>query len=349
VSQAVKQQTSTSLRQAAAAKGILYGAAARQMNLITDATLNASYIRECGILVPEWELKWDAVQPEPNRYDFSRADWLLNFAQSHQMQFRGHTLVWNQALPAWFRETVNSKNAEQALTRLITTVVGRYAGKIHSWDVVNEAVEPREGRSDGLRQTPWLELLGPEHIELAYRIAAAADPKALLVYNDDSMGYDTPFNDAKRTAVLKFLERLKAKNVPIHALGLESHLGWDALPTENFNPQKLRRFLSDVSSLGLKILITELDVIDRDLPFEIAKRDQTIADIYRDYLAVVLDEPAVIAVLNWGLSDRATWLSQYAARRDGAPARPLPLDLDCQPKLAWHSMIRAFEQAPARR
>ena len=339
---------SRTLRQQAAAKGILYGAAARQLNLATDPTLAASYARECGVMVPEWELKWDAVHPEPKRYDFTKTDWMLNFAQSHSMQFRGHTLVWNQALPAWFRETVNSSNAEQVLSEHIATVVGRYAGKIHSWDVVNEAVEPREGRSDGLRQTPWLELLGPDHIELAFRLAAAADPHALLVYNDDSMGYDIPFNDDKRAAVLKLLERLKAKNVPIHALGLESHLGLDTLPQQHFNPQKLRQFLAEVAGLGLKIMVTELDVIDRDLPFDLESRDQIVASAYQDYLAVILDEPAVIAVVNWGLSDRVTWISNYAARSDGAPPRPLPLDIDCQRKLAWTAMIKQFEQAPDR-
>lgn len=339
---------SRSLRQQAAAKGILYGAAARQINLATDPTLAASYGRECSLLVPEWELKWDAVHPEPQRYDFAKSDWLLSFSQSHSMQFRGHTLVWNQALPVWVGETVTQANAEQVLSDHIATVVGRYAGKMHSWDVVNEAVEPQEGRSDGLRQTPWLALLGVDYIELAFRLAAAADPNALLVYNDDSMSYDMPFNDDKRVAVLKLLERLKAKNVPIHALGLESHLGFENSPDQNFNPQKLRQFLADVASLGLKIMVTELDVTDRELPFELARRDQKVADIYRDYLAAILDEPAVVSIVTWGLSDRVTWLSDYAARLDGAPVRSLPLDIDCQQKPAWTAMVEQFDQAPAR-
>ena len=95
-------------------------------------------------------------------------------------------------------------------------------------------------------------------------------------------------------------------------------------------------------------MVTELDVIDRDLPFELASRDQIVADIYQDYLSVILDEPAVITVVNWGLSDRVTWISNYAARSDGAPPRPLPLDIDCQRKLAWTAMIKQFEQAPDR-
>jgi Beta-1,4-xylanase len=115
-----------------------------------------------------------------------------------------------------------------------------------------------------------------------------------------------------------------------------------------FNPTKLRTFLSDVASLDLKILLTELDVNDKRLPADILVRDQIAARAYSDYLDVALDEPAVISVQTWGLSDRYTWLTQFAARDDGLPVRPLPLDENLERKLAWQAIAAAFDQAPVR-
>jgi endo-1,4-beta-xylanase len=227
----------------------------------------------------------------------------------------------------------------------ITKVAGHYAGRIHSWDVVNEAVFPKHGRSDGLRNTPWLEFLGPNYIDIAFRAAVAADPQALLVYNDYGMEYDTPKDEAKRTAVLKLLERLRSQGTPVQALGIQAHL-WGG--ETRFNPRKLKAFLAEVAGLGLKILITELDVTDKHLPSDINLRDRLVAEIYQDYLSVVLDEPAVIAVITWGLSDRYTWLSQQQPRQDGQPVRPLPLDAQMRRKQAWKAIARAFDQAPAR-
>jgi endo-1,4-beta-xylanase len=333
------------LRQRAAAKGVIYGAAGGMERLSSDYAFANCFAQECGILVPEGELKWAAVRPTPNKFDFTYSDWLAKFTRTHNMLFRGHTLVWHEALPPWFKGTVNRQNAEKFLVEHITTVTKRYAGQMHSWDVVNEAIEPKDKRADGLKNTPWLQFLGSDYIELAFRVAAQADPKALLVYNDTALEYDTSRDEARRTAVLKLLERLKSRGTPIHALGIQSHL-WSH--ETRFNPKKLRKFLAEVASLGLKILITELDVVDQELPTDIVVRDRIVAATYEDYLSVVLDEPAVIAVLTWGLSDRYTWLSEAQPRRDGARVRPLPLDANFKRKLAWNAIARAFDNAPQR-
>jgi endo-1,4-beta-xylanase len=261
------------------------------------------------------------------------------------MLYRGHTLGWHEALPEWFEEVVNRRNAEKFLVEHITTVTKHYAGQMHSWDVVNEAIETRDKRSDGLKNTPWLKFLGPDYIELAFRVAAQADPKALLVYNDTALEYNTPRDEARRNAVLKLLERLKSRGTPIHGFGIQSHLyGHET----RFNPKKLRKFLADVASLDLKILVTELDVRDQNLPKDLKIRDRIVAAAYEDYLSVVLDEKAVIAVLNWGLSDSHTWLAQYAPRSDGLAIRALPFDSNLKPKLAWNAIARAFDQASKR-
>lgn len=334
-----------SLRDRAAAKGLIYGAAFPHVALSSDRAFAAAFAQECAILVPESILKWKALRPEPNRFDFAAGDLMAKFARNHGLLFRGHTLVWHEALPQWFQESVNSQNVRRILLEHIKTVVGHYAGKIHSWDVVNEAVLPKDGRPDGLRNTPWLQLLGPDYIEIAFRAAAEADPQALLVYNDHWLDYDTNEGNTRRTAVLKLLERLKAKGTPIHALGIQAHLLRDK---PYFNPAKLRSFLRDVASLDLKILITEMDVTDKKLPVDVTLRDHLVAAAYEDYLSVVLEEPAVIAVLTWGLSDRYTWLSQDEPRSDKAPVRPLPLDAQFRRKLAWNAIARAFDQAPMR-
>ncbi|GAB1543045.1 hypothetical protein NUACC21_57190 [Scytonema sp. NUACC21] len=333
------------LKQRAAAKGIIYGAAVEPEFFQSNTGFQASFVRDCGMIVPENALKWHELRPAPDKFNFARADWLAEFARTHGMLFRGHTLVWNHALPGWFKEFVNRQNAEKILIEHITAVCKHYAGRMHSWDVVNEAIEPEVGRSDGLQNSPWLDFLGSDYIELAFQVAAEADPKAMLVYNDAGLEYDIPKHAAKRIATLKLLERLKKRGVPIHGLGIQSHL---MAHESAFNPKKLRAFLSDVASLGLKILVTELDVIDKQLPADPTVRDRMVASKYEDYLSVVLDEKAVIAVLTWGLSDRYTWLSSFNPRSDGQPVRPLPLDSNLKRKLAWNAMARAFDQAPKR-
>jgi len=335
----------TPLRDRAAAKGLVYGAASSHIRLSSDKIFAAHFAQECAILVPEWELKWGTLRPSPDRFNFEPGDWLVKFARQHNMLFRGHTLVWHKNLPQWFADKVDSRNAEQMLRQHIETVVRHYAGKVHSWDVVNEAVWPQDGRSDGLRQWPWLQFLGPDYIDIAFRTAAEADPKALLVYNDYGLDYDTWKDEAKRVSVLKLLERLKSRGTPVHAFGMQAHLRADET---RFNAKKLKSFLHNIAELDLKILITELDVTDKKLPKDINIRDRLVAGMYEDYLSTVLDEPAVIAVLTWGLSDKYTWLTKEKPRKDRAPVRTLPLDARLSRKLAWNAIARAFDRAPKR-
>ncbi len=336
------------LKERAAAIGLIYGAAIRHDHLAKDAQLASSVIQECGILVPEWGLKWSTpdkpLRPSPDSFDFRAADQSLEFALANGLLFRGHTLVWHESLPDWFSKIVNRQNAREFLAQHIQTVVGRYAG-IHSWDVVNEAIEPADGRSDSLRSSPWLELLGSDYIDLAFRMAHQADPKALLVYNDYGLDYDTDEAEAKRAAVLQLLRHLKSLGTPIHALGIQAHLSGSET---RFNPQKLQEFLRNIASLGLKIIISELDVTDKNLTIQVQLRDQLIAKVYEDYLSAVLMEPAVIAVITWGLSDRYTWLSEFQPRSDRASVRPLPIDALLQRKLAWSAIARAFDRASIR-
>ncbi|MBD2773268.1 endo-1,4-beta-xylanase [Iningainema tapete] len=340
----------TSLRERAAAKGLIYGAFSEggYKVLSSNQQLRSTFMEQCGLVVGGFY--WSGTQPSAGTFNFTETDSFAQFASEHKMLFRGHPLIWHDLNPQWLTDkfkdpNTTSKEIEGILRNHVSTIVRRYAGRIHSWDVVNEAINPDHGRTDGLQNTPWLKFLGPDYIDLAFRVAAEADPKAKLVYNDNAVEYDIPSEEAKRTFTLKLLERLKSKGVPIHALGIQSHLRGTQT---YFNPKKLRKFLADVASLGLKILITELDVADNELPQDIGVRDRNVASVYEDYLSVVLDEPAVIAIINWGLSDRHTWLATHTPRSDSTPVRPLPFDSNLKPKLAWNAIARALDKAPKR-
>ncbi|MDJ0843614.1 endo-1,4-beta-xylanase [Crocosphaera sp.] len=321
-------------------KGLIYGSAGAYKRLSKDKEFARRFVAECAMLTPENDLKWRHIHPQPNQYDFSKGDWLLKLAQRHRLKMRGHTLVWHSGLPNWVKETVNSQNAEAILIDHIQTVAGHYRGKIHSWDVVNEAILVEDEHPLGLRKSRWFKWLGEDYIELAFRVAAEADPKAMLFYNDYGLDYNIAYDRKRQEAVLKLLERLKAKGVPIHGLGLQAHLSG---AETRFNAEKLREFLADVASLDLKIMVTELDVSDQGLPYDYLERDQRVADVYEMYLSAVLDEPNVIGVVTWGLSDRYTWLSNFRPRKDHEPVRVLPLDRELTPKLAWESMVKVFE------
>ena len=323
-------------------KGITFGGAI-SAGPLQDPSFASLFARQCGIAVPENDLKWAATRPTPDQFDFSAGDSLYEFSKSHGILFRGHTLVWEQALPKWFGYAVNAENASKIMIDHISTVVRHYAGKMHSWDVVNEAFQIEDGRPDGLKITPWLRLIGPEYIETAFHAAHEADPRATLVYNENWLEPEDG-TDKKRNAVLTLLTRMKKNNVPVHALGIQSHLYADT----NTSNARFKRFLQQVSDLGLSIMITEMDVREKNAPADIATRDRLIASQYYKHLSFMLQFPAVKTVLTWGLSDRYTWIATHDPRPDGMPVRPLPYDAELKPKPAWDAIRNAFEEARRR-
>lgn len=327
----------------AAAKGVLFGTALR-FEALKDPAYADLVVSQCNIGVPEGALKWDVLRPAPDRYDFGAADYYYRILSSHAMKYRGHTLVWDQALPPWFKTIVNTGNAKAMMLEHISTVVGHYAGKMHSWDVVNEAIKPQDGRPDGLKNTPWLQMIGPEYIEMAFHAAHEADPKVMLVYNENSLEPEDQWREEKRKATLRLLTDMKRKGVPVHGLGIQSHL----LPETVVNGPHYARFLDQVAELGLVILITEMDVSDQHLVGSVESRDRVVAKIYYEYLTFMLQRKAVKAVLTWGLSSRYTWLSQANPRPDGSSVRPLPYDADLRPTPAWEAVAAAFDQARGR-
>jgi endo-1,4-beta-xylanase len=347
----LKDVTGTgSLKAHAAARGLLAGCAVNTDLLRRDAEFRALLAEQYSIVVPENCMKWNILRPTAETYDFTDADALVAFAEAHYMKVRGHNFVWHEALPKWFAGTVTKDNARKFLVDHITTVGGRYKGRIHSWDVVNEAIWVKDGRPDGLRSSsPWFEILGPEYLDLAFRAARQADPDALLTYNEYGIEYDTEDEGRKRDATLKLLRSMKAAGTPIDALGVQSHI--HAGGNEAFG-KGIRELLDGARGLGLQVFITELDVKDDGVPSDdVAQRDKAVADVYREYLKTVLRGPEVNAVLTWGVSDRNTWLNNGTKFRPAHPARPqrpLPFDADYKPVPAFFAIRESFDAAKKR-
>jgi endo-1,4-beta-xylanase len=339
-----------SLKAHAAARGLLTGCAVNANLFREDEGFRSLLAQQYSILVPENCLKWNILRPTADTYSFVDADSLVAFAEDHKMKVRGHNFVWHEAIPGWFAGTVTKDNAKKFLIDHIQTVGGRYKGKIHSWDVVNEAIWIPDGRPDGLRSSsPWFQLLGPGYIDLAFKTAREADPTALLTYNDYGIEYDNDEEAKKRGALLALLRRMKADNVPLDALGIQSHL--HAVSKDGFS-KSLQELTNGAKALGLQVFVTELDVNDDAVATEdIPERDKVVADVYRNYLTAALDGPEVKAVLTWGASDKNSWLNGRSMHRKQHPdrlQRPLPFDPDYAPAPAFFAIRDSFDKAKKR-
>jgi endo-1,4-beta-xylanase len=333
----------------AAARGILFGTTLTQGQVAESPEMRRIAAREAAVIVPGLELKWAGCRPAPDRFDFGPAEALAGFAAAHGQRLRGHALVWHEALPAWFGQGPAEPTAMRALLQThIATVAGHFAGRMQSWDVVNEPIEPWYRRADGLRETPFLRALGPGYIDLAFQLAAAADPAATLVLNEFDLELAVPQHAARRQALLRLLEGMKARGVPVQAVGIQAHLSADRLA--QFDPAVLRGFIRRIAALGLEVYVTELDVTDRGLPADLALRDAAVARMFGAFLGAALAEPAVRLVVLWGISDRYTWIndSRFARREDGLPVRAHPYDEGFRPKPARAAIAEAFAAAPPR-
>jgi endo-1,4-beta-xylanase len=282
---------------------------------------------------------------KPGDDNYGPADTVAAFALESGLVLRGHNLLWYRSAPPWFFDLPTKREMEGAIVAHIRSLAGRYRGKVHSWDVVNEPIEPENGTPDGLRTAVFLDKIGPDYIHLAHRTAREADPTALLVVNEYGVELDSPEHEARRAALLNLLRRMQRSGTPVDAVGIQGHLPCAGGPP--FSASRLRRFLAEIARLGLTIQITELDVIDNDAPADRTTRDRMVADAYSRFLDAALDEPAVKMVLTWGLSDRYSWLAK--SRRDQLPSRPLPFGADLEPKPAFEAMARAFTHAAPRR
>ena len=309
---------------------------------------------------PENVLKWESVHPEPGRYDFDLPDKYVAFGEKNHMFIVGHTLVWHHQTPKWVFEDAkgNPVDRETLLNRMrehIQAVVGRYKGRVHGWDVVNEALE-----DDGtLLQTPWLKIIGEDYIAKAFEFAHEADPKAELYYNEFSLE-----DEGKRNGGIELIKKLKAQGVPVTGVGLQGHYGMDWPSVD-----QLDATIAAFAKLGVKVMITELDVdvlppawqyhgadILRNAelqpklnPYTNGLPDsvqQTLAKRYADLFGVFLKHRGVLArVTFWGVTDASSWLNNWPVWR--RTNYPLLFDRDGRPKPAFYAVIEAARGASA--
>jgi endo-1,4-beta-xylanase len=296
-------------------------------------------------VTPENLLKFQSVHPAADRYTFDAQDRYVQFGVDRKMQVAGHTLVWHNQTGAWVFQGADGKPAdrETLLARMrdhIHTVVGRYKGKIHGWDVVNEAID-----EDGsLRKTPWRDGIGDDYVAKAYEFAREADPGAELYYNDYNL--EKP---EKRAGVIKLVNDLKARGLRVDGIGNQAH--W-RLETPTIDA--IERALVDLHSTGLKVMYTELDInllpsagpgadpatanpYANGLPDE---KQQQLAARYADIFGLILKHRSRVSrVTFWGLSDADSWLNR------GRMNHPLLWDRQRQPKPAFHAVVDVLRRA----
>jgi len=347
----------------AKAKGIRFGSAVAWSPPGADAGsfANPAYAaileRDCGVLVPENQLKWQWTRREAGKYDFAAFDAIVDYATAHHMQVRGHTLFW--APEKWYPEWLvkhdfgsqPKKAAEAMLADHVRTVCRRYGKKIHSYDVVNEVVEPATG---ALRDTVMTRAMGGGEamLDVMFHTARAEAPHAELVYND-YMSWERGTEDETHIAgVLKLLEGFRKRGTPVDTLGIQSHIRLlkdapvAAIVKESEGPW--RRFLDAVTAMGYRLAITEFDINDKKAPTDIGARDRMVADYAKAYLDVMFSYPQLREILAWGMVDKYSWLTGFDPRADGQMIRGCPYDAGFKPKPLYEAIGAALSAATAR-
>ena len=303
---------------------------------------SALIVRHYNSLTAENAMKMGPIHPREKEYNWKGADSIAAFAQRHGMKLRGHTLVWHAQAPSWIfkdekGDTVSKAVLLQRMKDHITTVVHRYKDYVYAWDVVNEAIDDNDAHY--LRNSAWYRICGEEFIARAFEYAHAADPKAVLFYND----YNTEM-PGKRDRIYRLVKSLKEKGVPIHGVGLQGH--WSV---NNPSREELEKSIQLFSSLGLQVQVTELDVsvytgrqggqllqgqrdttatFTSEMEQQQREKYKMVFEVFRKY------KNQVTGVTFWNVSDRYSWLD---AR--GRKNYPLLFDRNRQPKKAYWEVV----------
>jgi endo-1,4-beta-xylanase len=309
-------------------------------------------------ITPENILKWEEVHPQPNKYNFEPVDRYVAFGQKNKMFVTGHTLVWFFQTPDWVFEDDKGKplSREALLEQMeehIFTLMGRYKGRIHGWDVVNEAI----AEDGGFRKCKWLDIIGEDYILKAFEYARQADPSTQLYYNE----YDLE-KEAKREGTIRLIRDLQSKGVRIDGLGIQGHYFLDYPRIED-----LEKTIVAISKLGVKLMVTELDVgvlpfypVDAKLvplssfdaetqkkhnPYPNGLPDSAQKDLANRYAELFSlfhkYRDTVSRVTFWGIHDGQSWRSYMPIR--GRADYPLLFDRQCKPKPAFDAVIKTIK------
>ncbi len=336
---AADAEAGRSLGAIAAAADVLFGAAIAPV-ILSDPAYAQLYINEARVITTDYSLKFDALRPARDVFNFDGADALLAFGQKNRLPLRGHTLVWNENAPEWLRR-LSGREVERIFDEHVETVVSRYAGKLHSWDVVNEPFWPDHGKEGGYRDGPWLAAMGPAYIERAFRRVAAIDPGVKLCLNEAHCENDNSYGRAIRPRLAQLVDRMQQAGLRLDAVGLQCHLQPDIARDNAF----VRRYIEQLGGGQVDIYITELDVNDAPFAGSIAERDAASAREYEKFLTEILKAPRVKSIILWELSDKYTWylsLPKVQENLKQRAPRPLPFDELMQRKPAYAAIARAL-------
>lgn len=313
-------------------------------------------------ITPENLMKWSPIHPKPNEYTFAAADHFVEFGEQHDMFIVGHTLVWHSQIPDWtfLDENGNQLSREALLQRMkehISTVVGRYKGRVDAWDVVNEAVLG----SGELRKSKWYEIIGKEYIAKAFLYVHEADPDAELYYNDYNM-----WRPGKRKAVVNMVKWLQANDIPIDGIGMQLHVGLDYPSIK-----KIEKSIKAFARLGVKVMITELDVSVLpskddvnisyspedghgpygDVPEELNPYTEGLPDSvqqqFKERYVELFElfkkhQDKIDRVTFWGLNDGQSWLNNFPIL--GRTDYPLLFSRTYEPKPALYGILEVAEK-----
>ncbi|WP_060886045.1 non-reducing end alpha-L-arabinofuranosidase family hydrolase [Streptomyces caniscabiei] len=297
----------------AAQSGRYFGAAVAAGRL-GDGTYTGILDREFNSVTPENEMKWDATERSRGQFTFGPADQIVNRATARGQRLRGHTLVWHSQLPGWVSSITDANTLRGVMNNHITTVMNRYKGRIHSWDVVNEAFA--DGGSGQHRPSVFQNLLGNGFIEQAFRTARTADPAAKLCYNDYNI---EDWNAAKTQGVYRMVRDFKARGVPIDCVGLQAHFGAGGPPAS------FQTTLSSFAALGVDVQITELDIA------------QAPTTAYANTVRACLNVARCTGITVWGIRDSDSWR---------AGENPLLFDRNGNKKPPYASTLTAMGGTP---
>ena len=314
--------------------------------------------RQFNSITPENILKWEEVHPEPDRYNFNAPDLYVAFGEKHKMHIIGHTLVWFHQTPDWVfqDQSGNLLSREALLERMrehIFTVMGRYRGHIHGWDVVNEAIM----KDGSFRQCKWLEIIGEDYVQKAFEFAREADPNAELYYNE----YDFEFGP-KTEGVIRLIRNLQANGVRVDGVGIQGHWFMD-YPKINV----VEGYVDVLSKLGVKLMVTELDIgvlpfypIDSKVvplssfdsetqkkinPYQDRLPDtvqQDLAKRYAELFSFFRKHRDLFGRITfWAVYDGQSWRNYWPII--GRTDYPMLFDRHCQPKPAFEAVVKAVQ------
>jgi endo-1,4-beta-xylanase len=298
----------TTLGAAAAQSGRYFGTAINAGKL-GDSTYTTIAAREFTMATPENEMKPDATEPTQGTFTFSAGDSVYNWATSHGMKVRGHTLVWHSQLPGWMTSLSGSANVLAGMKEHINGVMAHYKGKLAYWDVVNEALN-----EDGSRRADvWQNNIGNSYIDQAFQTARAADPSAKLCYNDYNI---ENWSYAKTQGAYTMVKDLKARGIPIDCVGFQTHFtGGSSLPSS------FQTTLANFAALGVDVALTEVDVTN-------ASTTQ-----YAGLTQACMNVARCVGITVWGVRDSDSWRSGES---------PLLFDASGNKKAAYTSVLNAL-------